>query len=95
MKFLSGLNSKHDVLREQILNMDLTPSLEETYFKVLSEEQYRQVMGNKEPSLPTSNVGEYSAMATIISKPKSRNGKPQGAKKCMHYGRSNQDTGFC
>ncbi|KAG6505415.1 hypothetical protein ZIOFF_037771 [Zingiber officinale] len=60
IKFLDGLTAEFESLKGQILGLDPTPSLEQIYYKILSEEGRKRTMNNKGISTRGPPIGETS-----------------------------------
>ncbi|KAG6518818.1 hypothetical protein ZIOFF_022299 [Zingiber officinale] len=60
IKFFDGLNAEFENLKGQILGLDPTPSLEQVYYKILSEEGKRRTMNNKGSFTISPPIGETS-----------------------------------
>ncbi|XP_074569604.1 uncharacterized protein LOC141826257 [Curcuma longa] len=95
IKFLDGLNAEFESLKGQILSLDPTPSLEQVYYKVLSEEGRKRTMSNKGISATSTPIGETSALVSSANKSKPGGTKGKGDKFCRHCKRTNHDSDFC
>ncbi|XP_074570498.1 uncharacterized protein LOC141827142 [Curcuma longa] len=95
IKFLNGLNAEFASLKGQILSLDPTPSLEQVYYKVLSEEGRKRTMNNKGISATSTPIGETSALISSANMSRPRGTKGKGDKFCRHCKRTNHDSDFC
>ncbi|KAG6530858.1 hypothetical protein ZIOFF_004619 [Zingiber officinale] len=95
IKFLDGLNAEFENLKGQILGLDPTPSLEQVYYKILSEEGRRRTMNNKGISTISPPVGETSVFIGSANKFRPGGTKGRGDRFCRHCKRTNHDSDFC
>ncbi|KAG6498707.1 hypothetical protein ZIOFF_038429 [Zingiber officinale] len=95
IKFLDGLTAEFESLKGQILGLDPTPSLEQVYYKILSEEGRKRTMNNKGISTGGPPIGETSVFIGSANKFRPRGTKRQGDKFCQHCKRTNYDSYFC
>ncbi|KAG6506754.1 hypothetical protein ZIOFF_032083 [Zingiber officinale] len=68
IKFLDGLTAEFEILKGQILGLDPTPSLEQVYYKILSEEGRKRTMNNKGISTGGPPIGETSVFIGSANK---------------------------
>ncbi|KAG6521936.1 hypothetical protein ZIOFF_019070 [Zingiber officinale] len=95
IKFLDGLTAEFESLRGQILGLDSTPSLEQVYYKILSEEGRKRTMNNKGISTGGPPIGETSVFIGSANKFRPGGTKRQGNRFCRHCKRTNHDSDFC
>ncbi|KAG6519202.1 hypothetical protein ZIOFF_022694 [Zingiber officinale] len=95
IKFLDGLNAEFENLKGQILGLDPTPSLEQVYYKILSEEGRRRTMNNKGISTISPPIGETSVFIGSANKFRPGGTKGRGDRFCRHCKRTNHDSDFC
>ncbi|KAG6470736.1 hypothetical protein ZIOFF_071813 [Zingiber officinale] len=95
IKFLDGLNAEFENLKGQILSLDPTPSLEQVYYKILSEEGRRRTMNNKGISTISPPIGETSVFIGSANKFRPGGTKGRGDRFCRHCKRTNHDSDFC
>ncbi|KAG6507226.1 hypothetical protein ZIOFF_032567 [Zingiber officinale] len=82
-------------LKGQILGLDPTPSLEQVYYKILSEEGRKRTMNNKGISTGGPPIGETSVFIGSANKFRPGGTKRQGDRFCRHCKRTNHDSDFC
>ncbi|KAG6506582.1 hypothetical protein ZIOFF_031906 [Zingiber officinale] len=95
IKFLDGLTAEFESLKGQILGLDPTPSLEQVYYKILSEEGRKRTMNNKGISTGGPSIGETSVFIGSANKFRPGGTKRQGDRFCRHCKRTNHDSDFC
>ncbi|KAG6519637.1 hypothetical protein ZIOFF_023134 [Zingiber officinale] len=95
IKFLDGLNAEFENLKGQILGLDPTPSLEQVYYKILSEEGRRRTMNNKGISTVSPPIGETSVFIGSANKFRPGETKGRGGRFYQHCRRTNHDSDFC
>ncbi|KAG6483737.1 hypothetical protein ZIOFF_060391 [Zingiber officinale] len=95
IKFLDGLTAEFENLKGQILGLDPTPSLEQVYYKILSEEGRKRTMNNKGISAVGPPIGETSVFIGSANKFRPGGTKRQGDRFCRHCKRTNHDSDFC
>ncbi|KAG6487993.1 hypothetical protein ZIOFF_056751 [Zingiber officinale] len=95
IKFLDGLTAEFESLEGQILGLDPTPSLEQVYYKILSEEGRKRTMNNKGISAIGPPIGETSVFIGSANKFRPGGTKRQGDRFCRHCKRTNHDSDFC
>ncbi|KAG6508555.1 hypothetical protein ZIOFF_033929 [Zingiber officinale] len=95
IKFLDGLTAEFENLKGQILSLDPTPSLEQVYYKILSEEGRKRTMNNKGISAVGPPIGETSVFIGSANKFRPGGTKRQGDRFCRHCKRTNHDSDFC
>ncbi|KAG6489982.1 hypothetical protein ZIOFF_051264 [Zingiber officinale] len=95
IKFLDGLTAEFENLKGQILGLDPTPSLEQVYYKILSEEGRKRTMNNKGISTGGPPIGETSVFIGSANKFRLGGTKRQGDRFCWHCKRTNHDSDFC
>ncbi|KAG6522574.1 hypothetical protein ZIOFF_019715 [Zingiber officinale] len=95
IKFLDGLNAEFENLKGKILGLDPTPSLEQVYYKILSEEGRRRTMNNKGISTVSPPIGETSVFIGSANKFRPGGTKGRGGRFCQHCKRTNHDSDFC
>ncbi|KAG6517609.1 hypothetical protein ZIOFF_021005 [Zingiber officinale] len=95
IKFLDGLTAEFESLKGQILGLDPTPSLEQVYYKILSEEGRKRTMNNKGISTGGPPIGETSVFIGSANKFRPGGTKRQGDRFCRHCKRTNHDSDFC
>ncbi|KAG6525257.1 hypothetical protein ZIOFF_015211 [Zingiber officinale] len=95
IKFLDGLTAEFKNLKGQILGLDPTPSLEQVYYKILSEEGRKRTMNNKGISAIGPSIGETSVFIGSANKFRPGGTKRQGDRFCRHCKRTNHDSDFC
>ncbi|KAG6520586.1 hypothetical protein ZIOFF_017645 [Zingiber officinale] len=95
IKFLDRLTAEFESLKGQILGLDPTPSLEQIYYKILSEEGRKRTMNNKGISTGGPPIGETSVFIGSANKFQPEGTKRQGARFCRHCKRTNHDSDFC
>ncbi|KAG6506581.1 hypothetical protein ZIOFF_031905 [Zingiber officinale] len=95
IKFLDGLTVEFESLKGQILGLDPTPSLEQVYYKILSEEGRKRTMNNKGISTGGPSIGETSVFIGSANKFRPGGTKRQGDRFCRHCKRTNHDSDFC
>ncbi|XP_042452610.1 uncharacterized protein LOC122037237 isoform X1 [Zingiber officinale] len=95
IKFLDGLNAEFENLKGKILGLDPTPSLEQVYYKILSEEGRRRTMNNKGISTISPPIGETSVFIGSANKFRPGGTKGRGDRFCRHCKRTNHDSDFC
>ncbi|KAG6472036.1 hypothetical protein ZIOFF_069491 [Zingiber officinale] len=94
IKFLDGLTAEFESLKGQILSLDPT-SLEQVYYKILSEEGRKKTMNNKGISTRGPPIGETSVFIGSANKFWPGGTKRQGDRFCRHCKRTNHDSDFC
>ncbi|KAG6508184.1 hypothetical protein ZIOFF_033555 [Zingiber officinale] len=95
IKFLDGLTAEFENLKGQILGLDPTPSLEQVYYKILSEEGRKRTMNNKGISAVGPPIGKTSVFIGSANKFRPGGTKRQGDRFCRHCKRTNHDSDFC
>ncbi|KAG6492699.1 hypothetical protein ZIOFF_047664 [Zingiber officinale] len=95
IKFLDGLTAEFESLKGQILGLDPTPSLEQVYYKILSEEGRKRTMNNKGISTGGPPIRETSIFIGSANKFWPRGTKRQGDRFCRHCKKTNHDSYFC
>ncbi|KAG6487996.1 hypothetical protein ZIOFF_056754 [Zingiber officinale] len=95
IKFLDGLTAEFESLKGQILGLDPTPSLEQVYYKILSEEGRKRTMNKKGISTGGPPIRETSVFIGSANKFRLGGTKRQGDRFCRHCKRTNHDSDFC
>ncbi|KAG6512381.1 hypothetical protein ZIOFF_030492 [Zingiber officinale] len=88
-------SAEFENLKGQILGLDPTPSLEQVYYKILSEEGRRRTMNNKGISTISPPIGETSVFIGSANKFRPGGTKGRGDRFCRHCKRTNHDSDFC
>ncbi|KAG6508408.1 hypothetical protein ZIOFF_033782 [Zingiber officinale] len=94
IKFLDGLTAEFENLKGQILGLEPTPSLEQVYYKILSEEGRKRTMNNKGIFAVGPPIGETSVFIGFANKFRPGGTKRQGDRFCWHCKRTNHDSDF-